>query len=82
MSGAAGLRLDGLRQAQADRPGEAVMKMMVMGMIVAAVAILLLSGCKKVHMVPTSQGWMEMETSKDENVIKLKPAEKVKVKYE
>lgn len=69
--------------SDAGRParGEAIMKIMVMGVIVTAVAILLLSGCKKVHMVPTSQGWMEMKTSKDENVITLKPAEKVKVKY-
>ena len=48
----------------------------------AAAAILVLSGCTKVYMVPTPQGWMEMRTSKDENVIKLRPAEKVKVKHD
>lgn len=54
-----------------------------------AVALAFFPGCKKVYnkvykkvyLVPTPEGWSEMEISEDGDQIKVKPAEKVEVQY-
>jgi hypothetical protein len=47
----------------------------------AVVLSLVCTGCKKVYMVPTPQGWVEQEVSRDGNKVKYRPAEKIEVDY-
>jgi len=52
--------------------------------VCATVAAAFLSGCgmfkKEAYLVPTDQGWVEMQSKDNGNKIKMKPAERVEVK--
>ncbi|MCX6357210.1 MAG: hypothetical protein NT045_04945 [Candidatus Aureabacteria bacterium] len=57
----------------------------VMWAMLAVTAAALLSGCgmfkKEAYLVPTEQGWVEMESKDNGNKVRYRPAEKVKVEY-
>lgn len=57
---------------------------LLLGLLAMSAAVLI-SGCsmfkKEAYLVPTPQGWVEMQSKDGGNKLKMKPAEKVEVKY-
>ncbi|MDD5557637.1 MAG: hypothetical protein PHN82_10390 [bacterium] len=51
----------------------------VIAIVAACAAAAAFAGCRKVYMVPTPQGWMEMESRKGGDELKFRPAEKVEM---